>query len=86
LLYTDVISFQIKLLCRFWNVLGLLTFVVFATFSKNWAIFFQPSGHTVDDEKKFSDVDDRSKPDRGEFCLRSGDERVNHNVGLVTIL
>lgn len=27
----------------------------------------------------------RSQPDRGDFCLRSGDERVNHNVALATL-
>ena len=27
----------------------------------------------------------RSNPGRGDFCLKSGDERVNHNVGLASI-
>jgi hypothetical protein len=27
----------------------------------------------------------RSNPERGEFCLRSGDERVNLNVGLASL-
>ena len=27
----------------------------------------------------------RSNPERGEYCLRSGDERVNHNVGLAAL-